>query len=268
MKNFTNVVLFSDMDGTLLNSEGKVSVKNQEAVKAFIDQGGRFGIATGRSQLNSVLFLDNINVNVPCILYNGGALYDFDKKKFIALYELAKERLSGFLNHCMEKYEDVVIQVYCPEMCYFISPKERADAEVIGLHQPCEFCQMEDIIEKPWIKILLSGKSEELKAVKNSMKDFALEQEINWVFSSEVYLEFLPYGVSKGSALTKLREYLGGKYKIYAVGDYNNDVEMLSVADVGIATQNAISSLKDIADIITVSNDESAIADIIYNIIE
>jgi Cof subfamily protein (haloacid dehalogenase superfamily) len=217
--------------------------------------------------LNSVLFLENIKVNAPCILYNGGGLYDFSAKKFIALYELPKDKLTRFLDHCLKEYKEVVIQIYCPEMCYFVSPESRADAEIVALHQPCEFTQIKDIIEKPWIKILLSGKSEELKALNDSRKHFGLEQDINWVFSSEIYLEYLPNGVSKGSALSKLREYMGPDYKIYAVGDYNNDIEMLGAADVGIAMQNAIPSLKEIADVITVSNDENAIADIIYHII-
>jgi Cof subfamily protein (haloacid dehalogenase superfamily) len=261
-------MLLSDMDGTLLNSEGKVSKENQEAVNSFIAQGGKFGIATGRSQLNSVLFLDNIKVNTPCILYNGGGLYDFDAAKFIALNELPKMKLVRFLEHCLKEYREIVIQIYCPKMCYFVSPELSADEEIVALHQPCEFTQIKEIIEKPWIKILLSGNSEELKALNNERKDFDLAQEINWVFSSEIYLEYLPYGVSKGSALSKLREYMGSEYKIYAVGDYNNDIEMLQAADVGIAMQNAIPSLKKIADVITVSNDEHAIADIIYHIIE
>ena len=268
MKDFKNIVLFSDMDGTLLNSEGKVSKENQEAVKEFIAQGGLFGIATGRSQLNSVLFLEDIKVNVPCILYNGCGLYDFDEKKFIALYELSKTKMSSFLNYCLKEYQDIVIQIYCPDMCYFVSPESRADREVIELHQPCQFCKIEDIVDKPWIKILLSGKTEDLKSLNRTRKDFGLEDEINWVFSSEIYLEYLPYGVTKGSALSKLREYIGSEYKIYAVGDYNNDIEMLKAADVGIAMKNAISSLKEIADVVTVSNDENAIADIINNVIK
>lgn len=256
------------MDGTLLDSNGKVSEKNQEAVKYFMKQGGLFGIATGRSQLNSVLFLENINVNTPCILYNGGGIYDFDTKQFVALFELPKAKLTGLLQLCLKEFMDVVLQVYCPDMCYFVSQKERAGEEIVALHQPSVFCQLEDIIDKPWIKILLSGTSEELILLKDLMKDFDLEEEVNWVFSSEIYLELLPFGVTKGSALSKVRDYMGSDYKIYAVGDYNNDVEMLSAADVGIATQNAIPSLKEVADVITVSNDESAIADIIYHIIE
>lgn len=268
MNKFSNVILLSDMDGTLLNSQGFISRENQEAVKYFTQNGGLFGIATGRSQLNSVLFLDEIKVNAPCILYNGCGVYDFDTKQFITLFELSKKKLYSFLEHCLREFSDITIQVYCPEMCYFISPESQADPQIIEIHQPCEFCQMKDIKDLPWVKILFCGKSEDLVTLNEQMIVFGLNQEINWVFSSEVYLEYLPYGISKGSALQYIKSRICPNHKIYAVGDYNNDVEMLQAADVGVATQNAIHGLKQIADRITVNNDESAIADIIYNIIE
>ncbi len=190
MKKFANKLLLSDMDGTLLNSQGIVSKENQEAVKYFIENGGLFGIATGRSQLNSVLFLDEIKVNVPCILYNGCAVYDYSTNKFIALYELSKERLKVFLEYCLKKFTTVAIQVYCPEMCYFISPESQVDPYIISIHQPCKFCQIEDIVDHPWIKILLCGKSEDLKELNTNMIHYDLEKELSWVFSSEIYLEY------------------------------------------------------------------------------
>jgi Cof subfamily protein (haloacid dehalogenase superfamily) len=267
MKKFTNKLLLSDMDGTLLNSQGIISKENQEAVKYFIENGGLFGIATGRSQLNSVLFLDEIKVNAPCILYNGCGVYDFAANQFISLNELSKERLKVFLEYCLKEFSEVAIQIYCPELCYFVSPESLADPNLVSIHQPCEFCKIDAIADLPWIKILLSGEAEELKALNAAMIEFDLEKELSWVFSSESYLEYLPYGVSKGSALLYLKERMNSGCKVYAVGDYNNDVEMLQAADVGIATENAISSLKERADIITVSNDDNAIADIIYNIL-
>ena len=268
MKKISNIILLSDMDGTLLNTQGVVSKENQEAVNYFIENGGLFGIATGRSQLNSVLFLDEIKVNAPCILYNGCGVYDFAAKQFLMLHELPKKKLTTFLIHCLSEFSEVTIQIYCPGMCYFISPITQADPHIVEIHQPCEFCGIEDIMELPWIKILFCGEPDDLKAMNEQMVYYGLEQEISWVFSSEIYLEYLPYGVNKGSALQQIREKIGSDYKIYAVGDYNNDIEMLQTADVGIATQNAIQTLKEIADRITVCNDESAIADIIYNIIE
>lgn len=268
MKKFSNIILLSDMDGTLLNTQGYISGDNQEAVNYFIQNGGLFGIATGRSQLNSVLFLDQIKVNSPSILYNGCGIYDFETQQFIKLHELSKKKLISFLQQCLREFSDITIQIYCPKMCYFISPISQADPHIVEIHQPCEFCRIEDIKDLPWIKVLFSGKSEKLKALNEQMMINGFEHELSWVFSSEVYLEYLPYGTSKGSTLQYIKERIYPNDKIYAVGDYNNDVEMLQVADVGIATQNALPSLKEIADRITVSNDESAIADIIYNIIE
>lgn len=268
MKKFAKTLLLSDMDGTLLNSRCIISEKNKEAIDYFKKNGGLFGIATGRSQLNSVLFLDNIQLSAPCILYNGCGVYDFQTRKFIVLHELSKEKLYPFLNYCLKEFFEISIQIYCPDMCYFISSKSQADPKIVELHQPCEFSSIEKIAGLPWIKILISGKPQVLKTLNNQMISFGLEKEISWVFSSEIYLEYLPFGISKGSALHQIREHLGAGYRIYAVGDYNNDIEMLQEADVGIATQNAVASLKQIADRITVTNDQSAIADIIYNIIE
>lgn len=266
MKKYTNILLLSDMDGTLLNSKSLVSKKNKEAIDYFIENGGLFGVATGRSQNNSMNFLSGIQVNAPCILYNGSGVYDYGSKQFLLLYELPKLKLITFLKHCLIEFPDISIQIYSPEMCCFISPKSQVSPEIIELHQPCVFCRIEDMIELPWIKLLFIGKTEELTELNEEMNDFGLEKELHRVFSSEIYLECLPYGINKGSALLSIKERMGDNYKIYAVGDYYNDFEMLQAADVGIATQNAIASLKEVADRITVNNDESAIADIIYNI--
>ncbi|MEI8201182.1 MAG: HAD hydrolase family protein [Eubacteriales bacterium] len=83
-------ILLSDLDGTLLDSSSKVSVENQQAIKTFIAQGGHFGIATGRSQLNAVAFLDHVEINTPSILYNGCALYDFEAKKIPGAVQTAE----------------------------------------------------------------------------------------------------------------------------------------------------------------------------------
>jgi Cof subfamily protein (haloacid dehalogenase superfamily) len=267
MKDYKNVILFSDMDGTLLNSNSIVSEENRQAVNAFVAGGGLFGIATGRSQLNSPMFLEDMKINTPCIVYNGGGIYDFEAKKFLVLSELSKSKLMDFLQKCLVEFKDVVLLIYTQDECYVISPQTLANKDFVAAHQPCLFGDFVDVIDKPWIKILFSGKTVDLKAVEAVMKSDNLENEINWVYSGDTYLEFLPKQVTKGSALTKVREYMGGDYKIYAVGDYNNDLEMLAAADVGIATSNALPAVKLIADRITVSNDENAIADVIYNII-
>ena len=268
MKKYENIILMSDMDGTLLDSTCSVSAKNQQAISRFVAEGGHFGVATGRSQMNVPPYLQNVEINTPCILYNGCALYDFFAGKFLALYKITDKTAEEYLRFCLAEYKDVMVHVYTPDMNYIVSPEERADSEITSLHQPHVFCRLEDIIGQPWIKILLSGKKDELLAMENKIRDFGMTRSVNWVFSSDIYLELLPPKVTKGSMLSKLREIMGDNYRIYAVGDYSNDREMLLEADVGIAVRNALPGIKDIADMITVSNDESAIADIIDNMMD
>jgi len=264
---YKNIVLLSDLDGTLLDSNSCVSKKNQEAIEYFILNGGFFGVATGRSPMNCKQFIENISINLPSIVYNGCALYDFSTGQFLEIKTLNNKKLLNYLIDCLKEFDKVVIQIYTSKMCYVISPKDLADPDVIAIHQPCKFINLNDIIHMPWIKILFSGKKDDLQVMESKIQEFKLEDDIHSVFTADTYLEFLPRDTTKGSMLLRLREIIGEHHKIYAVGDYYNDNEMLAAADVGIATKNAISSLKEIADLVTVSNEESAIADIIYHLI-
>jgi Cof subfamily protein (haloacid dehalogenase superfamily) len=264
---FNNIMLFSDMDGTLLNSDSKVSKENKQAVDYFINRGGLFGIATGRSQLNFARFIDDLRINAPCIVYNGSGLYNIETGKFNLLYELPRHKLKSFINHCLKKYNEVMILVYCTDKGYIVSSETRAYSDIVATHQPSAFCRLEEIAQKPWVKALLCGKREDLKSIEHEINEYELQNDIHWVYSCETFLEFLPYGVNKGTGLLKLKEDIEDSCRIYAAGDYDNDIEMLKAADVGIATGNAAASLKEIADVITVSNNENAIANIIYEII-
>ena len=79
----------------------------------------------------------------------------------------------------------------------------------------------------------------------------------------------VPKGTNKGRVLPILADHLGiDMSKTVAIGDYNNDVEMLRTAHVGVAVSNAVEEAKAAADYITVSNEENAVARVIYDIEE
>lgn len=265
--NFSNIILLSDMDGTLLDSQGRVSEKNKKAIEYFVEHQGRFGVATGRTHHNGRQFLTGVTINIPCIMFNGGLLYDFELEKALVINELPKERLVDYIRTCLMEFPHVTLHIYSDEKCYIVSDEDLSDPFVIEDHKPNVFSSLDDILDKSWVKVLFSGKKEELKRIETLIDKFQLAGLVSGVYSLETYFEILPSGVSKGSMMERLCDYMTGDYKIYAVGDYSNDLELLKAADVGIATENALDELKMVADMITVSNDESAIADVIYNII-
>lgn len=78
-------------------------------------------------------------------------------------------------------------------------------------------------------------------------------------------LEIVPFGTSKGSGVQMLLDHLGASPdEIMAIGDGENDVEMLELASLGIALSNGSDKAKAVANVIGVSNDEDGVADAIY----
>jgi hydroxymethylpyrimidine pyrophosphatase-like HAD family hydrolase len=86
-------------------------------------------------------------------------------------------------------------------------------------------------------------------------------KEFDFIRSEKLLYEILPKGNSKGNLLREMSRILGIDMKrTVALGDYNNDVSMIEAAGVGIAVSNAVDEAKAVADRITVSNEEHALA--------
>ena len=86
MGKFDGVLLASDFDNTILNTERPrrtgcpippISQRNVEALRYFMDNGGRFAVATGRALPAFRMFAEQVPMNAPAVVCNGGALYDF-----------------------------------------------------------------------------------------------------------------------------------------------------------------------------------------------
>jgi len=80
---FSNRLLICDMDGTLLDSNSRVSMENKEALDRFVAGGGFFTVATGRMEESVMKYLQDLPVNLPAIIYNGAAIYDFHTNRML-----------------------------------------------------------------------------------------------------------------------------------------------------------------------------------------
>lgn len=266
MGKYSGKLLLSDLDGTLLDSSGNVSHSNKMAIREFTENGGLFGVATGRSHQNFRKFTDGVEINAPCILYNGCALYDSEKDMFLDAVYLPVKSLRKWVEYCLDFHPEVMMHIYAADSCHIVSSEEKGNHSIFSDHQPAVYSGLEEVLDSQWLKVLAYGNQEELKAIERKLFEMEIQDEVHHVYSSDVYLEILPPKATKGFMLERLRSILDQGIKIYAVGDFMNDLEMIAAADVGIAMGNAAQSIKDIADIITVSNNESAIAEIIRNL--
>lgn len=262
MTDVRKVTILSDMDGTLVSSDGTVSEKNKEAIRKFIRAGGYFGIATGRGHVNVLNYTSGVEINAPSVLYNGAMLYDFKTGKSLRVEKLPEDDLIRIIQMVQKRYPKIMVHIYTPDTCFLVSKEKDADEKILGDHQPAVFDTLEKALTKPWIKILMAGRNEDLKEIEKELETIE-NQRMRWVYSADIYLEILPEGVSKAAMISNMKEFHGGDHTVIAIGDYYNDLEMLKEADFGIAMGNAPDEIKAVADMTTLSNDEDGVARVI-----
>ena len=113
------------MDGTLLSDDKKVSQENLAAIRLFVKAGGRFSVATGRSEVIAAPFLSDIPLNLPAIVYNGAAVYDFRMNRFLYQAELPRKTVRTFVNAALSVYPEVCAEVYTNGVIQLFKPQRR-----------------------------------------------------------------------------------------------------------------------------------------------
>ena len=262
---YSKIALFSDLDGTLFDDSTQVQRRNLAALRRFTEGGGLFCVSTGRTPENAAQYLQEAPINGPGIFFNGAAAYSLAEKRYVLTHNLDSAALTPLLKKLLAEHPAVNIQVYNTEAICFVSPRELADEWFVSQHQPCVFRSLEEVRE-PWLKLLFEGTPKQLHEIEDLVNE-AARGVASAVYSSPTYLELLPLGVSKGSTLRELaaRPEFEGRL-LAAIGDYNNDVELLCAADVSAAPSSALPAVRAAADYVVCSNNDGAVADFIENI--
>lgn len=264
MGKFDGILICTDLDGTLLRNDKSVSRENLDAIEYFKAEGGYFTFITGRMPMTTVHICENVQPNAPFGCINGGGIFDYKKQEFVRLHVLDREVLE-LVDYVDREMPDMGIQIntektiYCskdtPAMVRF---RQRTGTPKVTGH-------WRDI-DEPIAKVVFAHlENEKVLKLAEILYSHPKSKEFDFIRSERTLYEILPNGISKATALVELAEILKVN-KIVAVGDYNNDVSMIKAATVGVAVGNACIEAKAAADVITVSNEEHAIAKIIQGI--
>ena len=263
-RDFRGYLLVSDLDGTLIGDGHRVSDENIAAIRAFVAAGGRFLGATGRTELNAEPYTEGLPLSAPWILYNGAAIWDWTSQHFLYKASLDRALAEGFSRRVMEQLPTVDIQVYCGGPFYQINASAPSDAIAVREGQHFEIKPIEAITED-WLKVLFCSDSPEtLDAIEALLESDPLRAKAHKMRSGPRYFEVTAAGVTKGSALARLRRLLDPEPTcVVAIGDYINDIEMIQEADIGAAPECAHEEVRRHADLITACHRQSAIADLL-----
>jgi len=215
-------------------------------------------ITTGRAVPATEPYVRSLGIKAPCILYNGAAIYDFEKEKFLwtaALPHTARI----YIKDILDAFPEVGAEILYDERIYVARMNKHVSKHVDVEHLAYTVVESDEVPDG-WFKVLFVMDS----AIQDQVWDYMMAkgwQDVNFIKSDAIYLEMMPLGVSKGDALLKLAELLGvSPENTVGIGDYNNDIELIEKSALGFAMANAPEDVKAVADVVAVDCDESAIA--------
>ncbi len=269
----------SDMDGTLLQNNGKMSEYTKGKLNEFYKKGIPFAVATARSMVSAVPLLEGVHFAAPIVLMNGVFVYDTETERAVKYHEIDHTMLQEILDCFYEKNLHPFMFLYSDDYKLSIKytefdnegMKEFYDMRVDMLDG--RFTQTDDMTIIPngqhpvyvnyyALPQILDPVVEKLKSLKGV--DFAYYKDS---YSDDWLIEIYSHTASKANGAKEVAEIIGAK-KITAFGDNLNDIIMLKGADTAVAVENAVPEIKEIADVIIGTNNDDSVVRYIESSIE
>lgn len=259
-------ILFTDMDGTLLTSEKKVTPAMHALITEMIANGGHFVLSSGRAlssvltsaKKNGLLFPDTI-----IIAANGNIVYDHRSRQML----LEKRVPASIARQIVTMAEDLGLHIQVYDDSHVICKKSCPEMDYYAKHTNMQPVYAEDIVgvlEKDTVKLLSVSLNEPEKL--NLLRDQVLERfgdTLTAMFSCDEYLEMFDKTAGKGNAVRFVCDYLQIPIEdSVAAGDAENDISMLEAAGSAVVMANAQPAVKEYADFITQKdNDHDGLAE-------
>lgn len=251
-------MLALDVDGTLLNKDHQLTKESIDAIRKLKKKGIKVILVTGREFAALKNILDELELEDIVVTQNGSVILSCDGKTSIKEKLISRENCMRIISYCKEN--NIRPLLYQKKGVY-----SEITGQYLGIFEKCMdqkviFCN--DILSsyegEPLGKILILDDPEVVSKAKRWLEETfegTVSAELAYDFSLEIG------GSSKVEALKWVADFYDIKSEqIIAIGDGENDREMLKYAGLGVAMGNAMNSVKKSANEVTLSNDENGVA--------
>ena len=282
-----------DLDGTLLNSYGEVSVENKAAIKKATEKGIYVVLCSGRISNSVENIANEIGANNYIIGGNGAIVYDIKQQKILYNKYMNKELVLRLIKICEENsiYYSIFVEnsIVASSLKYNVlfynsenSKKTSEKKTKINIVQDIYKYIQESMFEEfskiticDSNKVIFDGIIRKLREIKNidvlDVAHLSNKKIMNGTHEEDIayyYTEVTNRGVNKWVAIKFLIEALGIKEEeVMAIGDNTNDIEMIKNAGLGVVMGNSSPQIKEFGNIIVKSNNENGVAEAIEKII-
>ena len=254
-----------DLDGTLLNSKHQVSKENLEAINMLRENNIKVVIATGRSNELLKPYVKALSITEDVITCNGTVIGHPSKE--VMFYEdiVPKEQVRKALNMCLEYDHQFLVYtskaILARENDWNIFIKEKNvlsnnsfNVNFIGIDNIDEIINNHNVNKI----LIIERNNDKYQQLSKRVESYI---EVSHTQSAKAHVDIGPLNNSKGNAVKILCKHFDIKLEeVIAFGDQMNDISMISIVGFGVAMGNAIDKVKEIADFVTLTNDENGVA--------
>lgn len=255
-------LIATDIDGTLLDSHHQLSSRNESALREAMRQGVQVVLATGKTYASGQGIVHRLGLTSPGVFVQGLVICAPDGSVLHSQTlpdEAARQAL------LLAEADDVAVVGYNGSRLLMPEDNDFRKA-LVEYHEP------EPEIVGPlsrmvgtvtFNKVILMCDPAKMPALSAKAAS-RIDGTADIVLSSPFLLEIIPKGISKGAGLAWLLDYLSvSPDEVLALGDADNDIEMLKLARIGVAMANAMPRVKEAADVVVSSNDADGVAEAI-----
>lgn len=260
----------SDLDGTLLDQNAKLSVYSMNAINGMIERGLNFSIATARPLLPVMKMVKGLKISIPIILLNGVLIFDTKKNEYIKVNKIPSKNVLEIIR-AIKKYDVSGFMYELEDSGNFNTYHEFMKNNPVPnyiLDRATKYDSVQppnglfDVSLDNIVYFTLIDTHERLLPL---YKFFSQQGGIKQEFYKNVYnpdfwfLEVFSEQSSKKLAVEFLREKYNFKH-VVGFGDNNNDFPLFEVCDIRVAVENATPKLKEAATDICASNNDDGVA--------
>ncbi|EEI18148.1 Cof-type HAD-IIB family hydrolase [Corynebacterium sanguinis] len=266
-------LIISDIDGTFLTSAGRVTPRLRDVVMRAVRSGAHFGLATGRPHRWLMPVLDQLPISPVCVCANGAVTYDPARDEVLRAFELDSELMAQVVADVDAVFRPLGVRwgygvervgqsALDPEdEVFLVTPDYNPDAwdPRFGV------APVSELVSVPAAKLLVRCAEMHSAEMFDLIAPVIDTSEAHITYSmDEGLIEISSPGVTKATGVSALASHYGVSAEdVVAFGDMPNDCEMLAWSGLGVAMGNANPVVLDVADTVTVSNDEDGVAKVL-----
>ncbi len=262
----------TDMDGTLLDGDSRVSPRSAEIISRLSQRGTLITVATARTPATVDVLLQHTGIKIPAIVMTGAALWDMQRHCYSHTNFIPAEEISRIVG-C---FNDTGIAPFV----YTIPPGKNLQVYHHGAMSRCEHKFVDErrhlalkqfhlglpgkssAVDEPTVLFFGMGRLDAVYETAeriNAVSSCSISRYADIFDPSVGQIEVLAPGVSKAAAIRRLATTLGVD-EVVVFGDNLNDLSMMRAADRSIAVANALPEIKAVADEVIGYNTADAVA--------